>query len=232
MRSLPFDDSEMPASLAKLQQAGVHACAQAIVFMQVMGAANAHKAFCIIKRMLCKNQARHGQHPNLHKPVQTSRCVCVHARIALPLQGMIAVGAGGLAVNAVKGILGGSGDGYDSHAQHGKHDQQKSSKGSDDDISKALESLRKSGTRLLHRVEHLTNVVGIPAMLISNASEPPPLHCPAYQCCEHCEHADFPCLLKSHHWIPQLTNMLILDAVKVSSLTCPGDQWCERDAQR
>ena len=36
----------------------------------------------------------------------------------LCLQAMIAVGAGGLAVNAVKGIFGGNDDSHDSHSEH------------------------------------------------------------------------------------------------------------------
>lgn len=59
------------------------------------------------------------------------------------VQAMLAVGAGGLAVNAVKGILGGGGD--DSHAESSKQDKI-SSKGSDE-ISRALESLSKSGAQ-------------------------------------------------------------------------------------
>lgn len=55
---------------------------------------------------------------------------------------MLAVGAGGLAVNAVKGILGGGGD--SSPADSGKQDQKRSTAG-DDEISKALASLSKSG---------------------------------------------------------------------------------------
>lgn len=55
---------------------------------------------------------------------------------------MLAVGAGGLAVNAVKGILGGGGD--QGQADNSKSHQQ-DSKGGDDDISKALASLSKSG---------------------------------------------------------------------------------------
>ena len=63
-----------------------------------------------------------------------SRSACVQA--------MLAVGAGGLAVNAVKGIFGGGGD--SSPAESSKQDQKRSSAG-DDQISKALESLSKSG---------------------------------------------------------------------------------------
>jgi hypothetical protein len=55
---------------------------------------------------------------------------------------MLAVGAGGLAVNAVKGIFGGGGD--SSPAESGKQDQKRST-GGDDQISKALASLSKSG---------------------------------------------------------------------------------------
>lgn len=57
---------------------------------------------------------------------------------------MLAVGAGSLAVNAVKGVLGGGGD--SSQAEHSKHDQ-KDSKAHNDAISKALESLSKSGAK-------------------------------------------------------------------------------------
>ena len=58
---------------------------------------------------------------------------------------MLAVGAGGLAVNAVKGILGGGGD--QGQADNSKSHQQES-KGGDDDISKALASLSKSGANI------------------------------------------------------------------------------------
>ena len=55
---------------------------------------------------------------------------------------MLAVGAGGLAVNAVKGIFGGGGD--SSPNESSKQDQKRSTAG-DDQISKALASLSKSG---------------------------------------------------------------------------------------
>ncbi len=55
---------------------------------------------------------------------------------------MLAVGAGGLAVNAVKGIFGGGGD--SSSAESSKQDQKRNTAG-DDEISKALASLSKSG---------------------------------------------------------------------------------------
>lgn len=69
----------------------------------------------------------------------------VHGAAALRVQAMLAVGAGGLAVNAVKGILGGGGD--HSQADNSKSHQQ-DSKGGDDDISKALASLSKSGATI------------------------------------------------------------------------------------
>lgn len=59
---------------------------------------------------------------------------------------MLAVGAGGLAVNAVKGIFGGGGD--SSAAESSKQDQKRSTAG-DDQISKALASLSKSGNASL-----------------------------------------------------------------------------------
>lgn len=59
------------------------------------------------------------------------------------MQAILAVGAGSMAVNAVKGILGGS-DKADAEQEVDKH-AKKASKSASDDISKALESLRKSG---------------------------------------------------------------------------------------
>lgn len=58
------------------------------------------------------------------------------------MKAMLAVGAGGLAVNAVKGIFGGGGE--SSPAESSKQDQKRSTAG-DDQISKALASLSKSG---------------------------------------------------------------------------------------
>ena len=56
------------------------------------------------------------------------------------------MGAGSLAVNAVKGVLGGGGG--DAHKEVDKHAKEASSNGNDS-ISKALESLSKSGETLL-----------------------------------------------------------------------------------
>ena len=68
---------------------------------------------------------------------------------------MLAVGASGIAVNAVKGVLGGGGD--SSHAEPSKQDKKKS-KGGSDEISRALESLAKSGepgaVHHFHNVNH------------------------------------------------------------------------------
>ena len=57
------------------------------------------------------------------------------------MQAILAVGAGSLAVNAVKGLLGGGDKADDEISKHAE----KASSSSNDSISKALESLRKSG---------------------------------------------------------------------------------------
>ena len=57
------------------------------------------------------------------------------------MQAILAVGAGSMAVNAVKGVLGGGDKAEEEVDKHAK----KASSGGDDSISKALESLRKSG---------------------------------------------------------------------------------------
>ena len=61
------------------------------------------------------------------------------------MQAILAVGAGSLAVNAVKGVLGGGDKGDEAVS---KAANKASSKSDDDGISKALESLRKSGKAL------------------------------------------------------------------------------------
>ena len=61
---------------------------------------------------------------------------------------MLALGAGSIAVNAVKGMLGSDKDA--SHVESSsKHDTHASTKGNEEEISKALDSLRKSGDVLL-----------------------------------------------------------------------------------
>lgn len=57
------------------------------------------------------------------------------------VQAILAVGAGSMAVNAVKGVLGGGDKADEEVSKHAK----KASSGGDDGISKALDSLRKSG---------------------------------------------------------------------------------------
>lgn len=61
------------------------------------------------------------------------------------VQAILAVGAGSMAVNAVKGVLGGG----DKAEEVDKAAKKVGSKSADDGISKALESLRKSGKALL-----------------------------------------------------------------------------------
>ncbi|KAL3145281.1 hypothetical protein ABBQ32_001018 [Trebouxia sp. C0010 RCD-2024] len=57
------------------------------------------------------------------------------------MKAILAVGAGSMAVNAVKGVLGGGDKADEEVSKHAK----KASSGGDDGISKALDSLRKSG---------------------------------------------------------------------------------------
>ena len=66
------------------------------------------------------------------------------------MQAILAVGAGSMAVNAVKGVLGGGDKGGEEVSKAAK---QVGSDSADDGISKALDSLRKSGKALSCRSE-------------------------------------------------------------------------------
>ena len=61
------------------------------------------------------------------------------------MQAILAVGAGSMAVNAVKGVLGGGDKGGEEVSKAAK---KVGSDSADDGISKALDSLRKSGKAL------------------------------------------------------------------------------------
>lgn len=61
------------------------------------------------------------------------------------VQAILAVGAGSMAVNAVKGVLGGGGKGEE---EVNKAAKKVGADSANDGISKALESLRKSGKAL------------------------------------------------------------------------------------
>ena len=64
------------------------------------------------------------------------------------LQAILAIGAGSMAVNAVKGLLGGDDKAHAEEVDKHAKKASSSSSGSDDSISKALESLRKSGQQI------------------------------------------------------------------------------------
>ena len=78
----------------------------------------------------------------MQQAVSTSMVIITVGHV---LQAMLAVGAGSLAVNAVKGVLGGGDKGDEEVSKAAK---KVGSNASDDGISKALESLRKSGKAL------------------------------------------------------------------------------------
>ena len=71
------------------------------------------------------------------------KCKDLHRLVVV--QAILAVGAGSMAVNAVKGVLGG---GDKAEEEMDKAAKKVGSKSADDGISKALESLRKSGNAL------------------------------------------------------------------------------------
>lgn len=72
------------------------------------------------------------------------------------MQAILAVGAGSMAVNAVKGVLGGGGKGEE---EVNKAAKKVGSDSADDGISKALDSLRKSGKALPVRPSDLSSVL-------------------------------------------------------------------------